>query len=495
MCGISVIINKDIKKIYNKLLLSLYQIKHRGYDSVGMLFINDKIIRLYKEISIKNKLAFHFLNNHIDNDMYYIGIGHNRMASLGNNNIDNTHPIISNNKIFVIHNGTISNFDYLNKSFFNNKYDNDTHIITELIYLFYDKYKDMIKSIKYTTKLLKGTYGLIIYNIELCNTIYIIKNDIPLMIGYNDDSIYITSELYGFCNEVNYFSSLNDNKLYIIDNYKIINKDLIFIPYIKSNINEINNIDFVNKEIIKTPYYINKLINNISFDNLNTLYFNNNINLIYNDKINKFKYYFNFIFNDKINKNNNEYFNIYFSYFSDNNKIYENLKYNNENKNYLTIISNKYSHIGNLSNNILLCNIGREKNIYSIKSELSNIITITLLYMNIYNDYKYMNDLLNLSNSIQYIFNIISKTSIKLNNIIYVKYENVLNKMIYQHIKKKYINIITIKENDNFDIYMTNNFIIIKKHKIKLRNNFFNFFINFYIIHYYIYKNFFLNNY
>jgi len=493
MCGISVIISKNLIDIYKKLLLSLYQIKHRGYDSIGLLLINNKNIKLYKEISIKNKLVFHKLNKYNNKDLYNIGFGHNRYANYGNINIENTHPITLNNKIFVCHNGTITNFKYLNKLYFNDKYDNDTHIIVGLITLYYEKYHNMEISIKYTIHLLKGTYGLIIYNINNCNKIYIIKKDIPLLIGYNNDCIYITSEIYGFCNEINYYSSFDDNKLYIINNYKLNDELLKFKPFISKKIIYINYENYTKKEILKTSTYIDTLINNNNFTINNKKYFDGNINLFYNTKIETFKYYFNYLFNKK--KTSNEYFNIYFTYFSDNNKIYEKLKYYNNHNKYISIISNKHSHIGRISKNIILCDIGREKTILSIKPEISNIIIITLLYINVYNDYQHLYDLLNLSDCIKNIYQTIINIPIHLNNKLSIKYDNTLNKMICQHIKLKYKNIILIDENyENYDIHMSNNFIKIQNNEIKLMNSHFNFLINFYIIHYYIYKYMILNN-
>ena len=114
--------------------------------------------------------------------------------------------------------------------------------------------------------------------------------------------------------------------------------------------------------------------------------------------------------------------------------------------------------------------------------------------MYIYNDYKYLQDLLQLSNYIKNIFNLIIDIPIKFNKKLFIKYDDNLNKMIFQHVKYKYNKYILIEENEKFDIYISNKECIIYNKKIKLMNNHFNFFINFFIIHYIIYKYLKINN-
>ena len=82
---------------------------------------------------------------------------------------------------------------------------------------------------------------------------------------HKNEDIYITSEIYGFCNEIKYYSFLNDNHLYIIDNNilindKINNDKLILKPYIYHNIIQINN---------TYPDMTIEVKNNKTFNNLN----------------------------------------------------------------------------------------------------------------------------------------------------------------------------------------------------------------------------------
>lgn len=503
MCGISVIISKKKNKLFKKILLSLYQIKHRGYDSIGILLLNNNLLRIYKEISTNNYLALHKLNKINDNNEYNIGIGHNRMANIGDINIKNTHPIISKNKkIFIVHNGNIDNYCELNKKYFNNKYENDTKIIVELVSLFYNSYNNMELSINKLIKLLKGSYGLIIFNIDNCDKIYIIKYNIPLLIGYKNDDIYITSEVYGFCNNVDYYKSFDDNKLYIInknyciDNFHDINtkkyyfKNNIINLSLKTNytVKEFNKINVYIKKIIDL-FYVNK---QIVFHNIDKKLFNYNIELNYYFKNYLLKNYFNFLFKSN-NFIKNKTFYLIYSYFGDNVLIYEKVKkIVNKTNNYLCIINNKHSHIGKISGNNIICNIGREKTLLSIKPILTNIIVINLLYMFVYNDYKYISDLLNLSNYFEHVFNKIKKICITKKNI-NIKYNGYLNKIVYYIIKKNYEKHFLIYNNDNYDIYISDKYIIINNIIIELKYNFFNFLINYLIIHYLLF-NFLIKN-
>ena len=116
MCGISAIINNKCSIL---LLESLKQLQNRGYDSTGRTIQKNKfIINKYASDNINtgiNKLENDILNH---NDAY-IGIGHMDATHGGKTDI-NSHPHMSYDNKFMIHNGIIENYLELKKIMISN---------------------------------------------------------------------------------------------------------------------------------------------------------------------------------------------------------------------------------------------------------------------------------------------------------------------------------------------------------------------------------------
>lgn len=223
MCGIFAILSKN-KQIKLLLLNSLKQLQNRGYDSCGISILNSE----YDKIDIIKYAS----NNNIDciykleQNLKYIeegniGIGHTRWATHGEKNDINSHPHISyDNKIAIVHNGIIENYFELKNDLIKKnitfKSQTDSEIISNLLAFNYSrnkKNKNFIEVIKETIKELKGTWGLVIINLEIKDSLFCVRHGSPLIISKTNDSIMIGSEQSAFQNLTNNYFSLNSNDI------------------------------------------------------------------------------------------------------------------------------------------------------------------------------------------------------------------------------------------------------------------------------------------
>ena len=108
MCGIvGGVAQRDVTPI---LLEGLRRLEYRGYDSAGLAVINDQGLvrhrRLGKVIELENAINEAPITGGT-------GIAHTRWATHGEPSESNAHPHVSYDKVAIVHNGIIENYEVL----------------------------------------------------------------------------------------------------------------------------------------------------------------------------------------------------------------------------------------------------------------------------------------------------------------------------------------------------------------------------------------------
>src|SRR3990167_8657799 len=159
MCGIiGVVSGKDVS---DKLFRGLSNLEYRGYDSVGMCFIQNKNFKIKKGVGkleeVHKKVNFLKLEGNI-------GIGHCRWSTHGGVTEKNAHPHVDcGSKISVVHNGIIENYSELKDELIKKGHkfcsQTDTEVIAHLIEdgLKYGKIED---AVRIALNNVEGSYAL-----------------------------------------------------------------------------------------------------------------------------------------------------------------------------------------------------------------------------------------------------------------------------------------------------------------------------------------------
>ena len=218
MCGIIGYLGSDLYKEY--LLSGLKLLQNRGYDSVGISCISNGELNTIKFASKSTCDALAVLETEIINNpiVSSCAIGHTRWATHGGKTDVNAHPHHDNsNKIALVHNGIIENFDELKQKLLNKGYhfksQTDTEVIAVLIGYYLDNGEPIENAIQKTVEELVGTWALVVMHADYPNKLWITRNGSPLLLGMEDEYIMIVSEQIAFGNYIKKYIVLDNHDL------------------------------------------------------------------------------------------------------------------------------------------------------------------------------------------------------------------------------------------------------------------------------------------
>jgi glucosamine--fructose-6-phosphate aminotransferase (isomerizing) len=187
MCGIfGIITNRTDLPIAQLIREGLQRLEYRGYDSCGLAMAkSDGTVEVRKKAG---KIADINKDGVFDSMEGTFGVGHTRWATHGPPIDKNSHPHLDcNNKVAVVHNGIIENYQQLRKELTERGHkfrsDTDTEVIPHLIEESLAagmSFKDAVRdAIKYLT----GAYGIVVLHADTPDFMIVARKESPLTIG------------------------------------------------------------------------------------------------------------------------------------------------------------------------------------------------------------------------------------------------------------------------------------------------------------------------
>ncbi|MBU4351135.1 glutamine--fructose-6-phosphate transaminase (isomerizing), partial [Patescibacteria group bacterium] len=224
MCGIVGYIGE--KQALPIVIKGLERLEYRGYDSAGVLIYDKRKKEVYFEKQpgrIKNLIRI------IDpNIKGTLGIGHSRWATHGQVNKANAHPHYDcEQKIFVVHNGIIENFQEIKDSLIQKGHkfisETDTEVFPHLLEEFLKAGFNYEQAITKALKTLKGSFTFLIFNKDYPDMIVGAKFSSPLMLGIGNKEFILASDQTAIGLLTNKVVYLNDGDIIFVknDGYKI----------------------------------------------------------------------------------------------------------------------------------------------------------------------------------------------------------------------------------------------------------------------------------
>ncbi len=212
MCGIVGYVGS--KNAQDFLISGLKRLEYRGYDSAGIVTLNDKgvptLLKAKGKITgLESKVA---QNKRPDS----IGIGHTRWATHGEPSEKNAHPHKAG-KLYIVHNGIIENYKELKaKLESSHKFisETDTEVLAALINHFYlDGLYPLSNAVVQALKLVHGTYGIAVISELNPTEIVVARSGSPLVIGIGHGETLIASDASALIGHTKKAVYLNDGEV------------------------------------------------------------------------------------------------------------------------------------------------------------------------------------------------------------------------------------------------------------------------------------------
>ena len=200
MCGIVGYVGKQ--SATGVIVEGLRRLEYRGYDSAGIAVVaNGKIEARKKAGKLVN------LETEISSSPFsqsHTGIGHTRWATHGGPTDRNAHPHLSeDNKVAVIHNGIIENFQDLRNELIAKgislQSETDTEVVAHLLSsVLPEVNSDLAEAMRKTCLRLRGAFTLVAAHADYPDLVVGARRNSPLVVGRGNGENFLASDVSAF---------------------------------------------------------------------------------------------------------------------------------------------------------------------------------------------------------------------------------------------------------------------------------------------------------
>ncbi len=195
MCGIVGYIGS--RKVVPILLEGLKRLEYRGYDSAGLVYLQDNRLIKHRAQGKLNNLGK--IVEEVLGVESHVGLGHTRWATHGAPTTANAHPHGDcKDDLVVVHNGIIENYQTLKAELIKKGHvfrsETDTEVLAHLIEEYLDK--DLVQAVRKALKRVKGSYAVGVLWRGQPDIMVAAKNHSPLVLGINNsDGTLLASDV------------------------------------------------------------------------------------------------------------------------------------------------------------------------------------------------------------------------------------------------------------------------------------------------------------
>ena len=217
MCGI---VGYSGKRSAQEVLLNgLEKLEYRGYDSAGVALALEGGIHV-----VKSKGRLEVLRRKLEAENLpesFCGIGHTRWATHGEPSDVNSHPH-STPRVSIVHNGIIENYGPLKADLMAKgvtfESETDTEVLVKLIDYFCcaQPKQSPLAALREALAMVRGSYALGVLFREEPDTIYAVKKESPLIVGWGEGENFVASDIPALLKYTRRYSVLEEGDMAVV---------------------------------------------------------------------------------------------------------------------------------------------------------------------------------------------------------------------------------------------------------------------------------------
>ncbi|MBI4396172.1 MAG: glutamine--fructose-6-phosphate transaminase (isomerizing) [Elusimicrobia bacterium] len=224
MCGIIGYIGD--KSAPGVLMNGLAKLEYRGYDSAGLVVVNDKGLDLRRSVGKLSALESLLQKEPVHGRR---GIGHTRWATHGRPTEENAHPHMDcGRRVVVVHNGIIENYIALKADLIGRGHaftsQTDTEVVAHLIEEALRtrakngalSERDYVDAVREAVLRLRGAYALGVLSADFPDVIIGARKECPLIVGLGEDECFLASDVTAILQRTRDAVFLNDGEMAVL---------------------------------------------------------------------------------------------------------------------------------------------------------------------------------------------------------------------------------------------------------------------------------------
>ena len=199
--GIMGYIGKEPKAI-DILLDGLEKIPNNDYTASGLATIHGTEVRITKYANTSELDSLQRLRKEtpLIHEGSTIGIGHTHISKSGQKTDTKAHPQCDhNNRIFVVHNGSITNsnelLSFIQSRGIQPKTESNTEIVAIMIGIFVDDGHPLKVATRLALEKVSGTWGLVVMDKLSPDQLIVAQQGSPLFLGLGEEEFILSSDI------------------------------------------------------------------------------------------------------------------------------------------------------------------------------------------------------------------------------------------------------------------------------------------------------------
>jgi glucosamine--fructose-6-phosphate aminotransferase (isomerizing) len=217
MCGIVGYVGP--RQALGVLLDGLHRLEYRGYDSAGVVLLNEKGLQVERAPGKLSALSARLKARPLHGRT---GLGHTRWATHGGVTESNAHPHRScDGRIAVVHNGIVENYQELRRELKGHTFTSatDTEVLAHLIEHHYAKSgrKHPLKAVTAALERVRGSFALGVINADHPDLLIAARVNCPLVLGVGEGENFLASDLSALLKYTKRIIPLEENEVAKID--------------------------------------------------------------------------------------------------------------------------------------------------------------------------------------------------------------------------------------------------------------------------------------